>query len=255
MADVDGVVGDAADLVEEGQCRRLTGDVQRARILAQQFADRGVGLPQEVPGGLVAESARPVADPLLVLGVEVVQGPGEREAAGLLLGDPVAAAVPQRDAVGGDGEHPERTLGGLRRDQVAGEEGVREDHAFGHRAGQGPHLVLTRRGEDHQAVLGVRQVHLGERFLQMPDDIDPALPADRGIRLQLLLGVGHDIAQPDRVLGVLGLPAVRRGQDGHRGIRARAAQLGERGGTQCMLHDSTIGLFRRSGIGGESDGH
>ena len=80
----------AADLVEQGQRRRLPGDVQRPGLCrAARRAHRGVDVAQELAGVLVTEGARQIADPLLALGVEVLAAPGQREAAGVLLGDAV----------------------------------------------------------------------------------------------------------------------------------------------------------------------
>lgn len=201
------------------------------------------------------------------LGVEVLAVvPGEGEAGEPVLDDAVGAAVPEGGAVGGDRQDPEGALGGLRGDEVAGEEGVRQHDAFGHAAGERPHLVLTRRCEDHQAVLGVCQVDLGEGLVELAGDVEAPLPGDRGIGFQLLLGLGHDIAQPDRVLGVVGLPAMCRSQHGHRWIGAWAPELGEGRGTECVLHikhdrtDLTTGHQGREGLPGgdrqaEQTGH
>lgn len=252
MRDVHRDLRTPADLGQQGQCRLLAGDVERSRIAPQDRAHGRVGVLEEVAGVLVAELARSVADLFTAFGVEVLDGPGQWEAGEVGLGDAVEAAVPQGDAVGGDRQYPVRALGGLRGDQVAGQEGVREHHALGHRAGERPHLVLTRCGEDHQAVLGVGEIDLGECLVELSLDVRPSLAGDRGIGLQLLLGLGHDIAQPDLVLGPIGLSAMRRRQHGHGRIRARAPQLGEGCGTECVLHNSTIGRIHRSGIRGNT---
>jgi hypothetical protein len=177
------------------------------------------------------------------------------EAAGAVLDDPARPAAPQRHPVGGDRQHPERALGGLGGDEIAGQEGVREDDALRNGTGERPDLVLTRRGEDRQAVLGVRQVDLGEGPVEFPGHLHTPLTGDRRVVLQLLLGLGDGVAQPDGVAGVVRLAAVRRRQHRHGRVGAGAPEFGEGGGTQIVLHVSTIGRTGVSGIRSNSSHH
>jgi hypothetical protein len=219
-------------------------------VLPQDGAHRGVGLAQELAGALLSEGARQVADPLLPFRVEVLHAAGQRKAVGALLGDAVDTAVPQGRAVGGERQHPERALRRLGGDEVAGEEGVGEHHALGHGPGERPHLVLAGSGEDRQAVLGVRQIDLGQGLVEVPDDLGPPFAADRRIGLQLPFGLGHRVAQPDLVLGLVGIAPVGRRQHGDRGVGARAPQLGKGRGTHNVLHDRTIEPILHWGIWG-----
>ncbi len=248
MRDLRGGLGDAADLVQQGQRCLLAGDVQGSGLVAQDRAHGDVRLAQILAGALVTEGARLVADLHPPFGVEVLPDVDQREAAGADFHDPVGAAGPQRDAVGGERQHPEGPLGRLGGDQIAGEEGVREHHALGDGAGQRPDLVLTGGGEDHQAVLGVCQVDFRQGAVELCHDLGAPFPADAGVGFQPLPGLGHHIAQPDRILSALGFAAMCRRQHGHCRIRTRAPQFGKGCGTQCVLHDSTIGRFQLSGI-------
>jgi len=73
----------------------------------------------------------------------------------------------------------------------------------------------------------MRQIHLLKSLVELTDHVGAPFAGHRGIGLQLLLGLGHHIAQPDRILGVFGLPAVCGRQHRHGRIGARAPELGE----------------------------
>lgn len=148
----------------------------------------------------------------------------------------------QRDAVGRDDQRPEGGFGGVGGHEVPGEERVGEHHPGGHRAPQRPHLMLAGRGEDDQPVLGVRQIDLFERTVQLPDDVGPPLPGHGRVRREPLLGLGEQIPQTDGVLCVVRFAAVGRQHDGDRRVRTRFAQPGEDGRTENGVHG---GPFRR----------
>lgn len=87
MRDVDGVVGDGADLAEERERGLFTGEVHGPRGGAQDTGEGRVGVPQEAARLLVAERARHVPDPFLALDVLRFQAPREREARHVRLDD------------------------------------------------------------------------------------------------------------------------------------------------------------------------
>lgn len=217
MGHGNGVLGGGSDLVEQGDGLLLTGDVQPPRR-SRGLAERRVDLPEELAGLLVAVGARQVPDALLALGVGVVEAPGQRESGGVLLHQAPRVAPPQRGAVRRDREDPVGLFGGVRGDEIAGQIRVGEYDAFGDGARQRPHVVLARRGEDRQTVLGVVEVDLRERQIQLLDDVLAALRGHRGIGLQLLRRTGQQIAQPDGVLRVVRLAPVRGQEDRHRRI-------------------------------------
>jgi hypothetical protein len=110
--------------------------------------------------------------------------------------------------------------------------------------------VLARSGEDRQAVLGVCQVDLGQSPVEVPGDLGASFAGDGRIGLQLSLGLGDHVAQPDVVLGVVGIAPVGRRQYGDRGVGPRAPQLGKGRWTQNALHDRTIERIHEEGIWG-----
>lgn len=78
----------------------------------------------------------------------------------------------------------------------------------------------------------MHEVHLAQGPVQLLDHVQPVGPGDRLVGVQPVLGLGDQVAQADRVLGVFGLAAVGRQQDGDGRVAPVTAQLGEDGGRE-----------------------
>jgi hypothetical protein len=104
------------------------------------------------------------------------------------------------------------------KDQVAGEESLRNHHALGHSEGQIELGVELRVHEHHQPIQRVPVVDGGAQFVQPIQQRSNFTVAEFGA--QLLLGLGNQVAHADRVLLIVGRGAMCRQGDGQRRVAA-----------------------------------